>query len=213
MNIIRSIGKDQKVILKDILDLHNHGNAPDLDCTYSTGNFYKGGLVPEPIFKSDLVPQLDGIIQANSGNLPFSSESMNCVVFDPPFIVHGNLKTVQKSGSCRIFKRFSGYKNYGQLKTHYKDTLEETYRILKTGGKLIMKLQNTVSGGKQHLTHFFTISNALAVGFYPKDEFVLESKGKITSFGGRWKTQQHAMKYHSYFMVFEKSNKKIDYTV
>lgn len=210
MNIIRSIGKDQKVILKDILDLHNHGNAPDLDCTYSTGNFYKGGLVPEPIFKSDLAPRHCGIIQSNSGSLPFSSESMNCVVFDPPFIIRDN---ENDTGNHKIFNRFSGYKNYGCLKAHYKNTLEETYRILRMGGKLIMKLQNTVSGGKQHLTHFFTISNALAIGFYPKDEFVLESKGKITSFGGRWKTQQHAMKYHSYFMVFEKSSKKIDYTV
>jgi len=76
-----------------------------------------------------------------------------------------------------------------------------------------MKLQNTVSSGKQHLTHFFTISEALSAGFYPKDEFVLESRGKITSFGGRWKTQKHAMKYHSYFLVFEKSKTKIDYTI
>jgi len=120
MNIVKSIGKDQRVILRDILDLHNSGNAPDLDCTYSRGVFYKDGIVPQPILKSDLTPQKDGVIRADSQNLPFASSSMDCIVFDPPFIIHGNVNAVQKDESCKIFKRFSGYKNYNQLKSHYK---------------------------------------------------------------------------------------------
>ena len=44
----------------------------------------------------------------------------------------------------------------------------------------------------------------MELGFYPVDEFVLQAKSKITSFGGRWKTQKHAMKMHSYFLVFKK---------
>ncbi len=40
---------------------------------------------------------------------------------------------------------------------------------------------------------------------------MLHNKSKMTSFGGRWKTQQHAMKHHSYFLVLKKCNININY--
>jgi len=49
------------------------------------------------------------------------------------------------------------------------------------------------------------------IGFYVKDEFVLHNKSKLTSFGGKWHTQQHAMKHHSYFLVLKKVKNKVDY--
>ena len=112
------------------------------------------------------------------------------------------------SNSSKIAKRFSAYKNFDELKEHYYNSLSEFYRILKKGGIVIFKCQNTVSGGKQLFSHYFILKSALDIGFYPKDEFVLLSKSKMTSFGGRWKRQQHAMKHHSYFLVLKKERKK-----
>lgn len=212
MKIIKSTNTDQQEIINDILTLHNGGMPIELDCTYSIGVFYRNGVVSQPKFKTDLSPSVDGVLSANSCSLPFQDSSLQSIMFDPPFIIHGNKKE-GKYGSCVMFKRFSGYRNYEELKEHYSGTLRESYRILKQGGILIFKLQNTVSGGKQHFSHWFVISEAMKIGFYPKDEFVLQSKSKITSFGGRWKTQQHAMKYHSFFLVFAKTNKSVNYTV
>ena len=118
-----------------------------------------------------------------------------------------------KKGSSKIAKRFGAYENYNQLKKHYHGSLKEFHRILKPKGIVIFKLQNTVSSGKQHFTHYFVMKSAIELGFYPKDEFILHNKSKMTSFGGRWKTQKHAMKHHSYFLVLEKRGNRVNYNI
>lgn len=209
--IIKSINNNQQEIINDILYLHNNGNPIDLDVTYSKGVFYKNGVVKEPIYKTDKYPQTEDTIQAESTNLPFENEQFNCIMFDPPFMVGGKTYKENKEGSSIILKRFSIYHSYDELKDHYYNTLKELYRVLKQGGIVIMKLQNTISSGKQHMTHFFTVKSAIELGYYVQDEFILESKSKMTSFGGRWKKQQHAMKYHSYFLVLRKVKNKVNY--
>lgn len=211
--IIKSISNSQYEIIDDILQLHNNGNGIDLDCTYSKGVFYKNGVIKEPTYKTDKYPQTEDTVLSESHCLPFEDASMNCIMFDPPFVITGKTYKNNKEGSSIIAKRFSGYENYKELKEHYSSSLLELHRLLKDGGTCIFKLQNTVSSGKQHMTHFFVMTEAIKLGFYVKDEFVLHSKSKITSFGGRWHTQQHAMKYHSYFLVLRKCKNKIDYTV
>lgn len=208
---IKSIGENQQEIIKDILTLYNNGETIDLDCTYSKGVFYKNGIVAEPKFKSDLEPINETIIKADSTALPFDDNSMKCIMFDPPFIIIGTTYKDSKEGSCIMAKRFTGYDNFDSLKKHYKGTIKEAYRLLKNDGILIFKLQNTISSGKQHFTQYYVIKEALEAGFYPKDEFVLEAKSKLTSFGGRWKNQIHALKYHSYFLVFQKKKCPVNY--
>lgn len=211
-NIIRSINFSQEEIINDILALHSSNNQIDLDVTYSKGVFYKNGVVNQPTYKTDLYPQTEDTIQSSSTDLPFEDNVFETVMFDPPFVIAGKTyKENEDANSSIIAKRFSAYENYTELKHHYSATLKELYRVLKNKGIVIMKLQNTISSGKQHMTHYFTVNEALRHGFYVKDEFVLLSKSKITSFGGRWKTQQHAMKYHSFFLVLQKNGKQINY--
>jgi hypothetical protein len=92
------------------------------------------------------------------------------------------------------------------------NTLSELYRITKEGGLVVMKTQDTVSGGKNHLTHVMVIQMGLAIGFYPRDLFILTAKGRISSFGAKWHKQEHARKFHSYFIIFEKVKPKVDYS-
>ena len=132
-------------------------------------------------------------------------------MFDPPFVIAGKTYKDNGEGSSKIAKRFSAYENYDELMKHYERTLKEAYRLLKDDGILIVKCQNTVSGGKQYFSHFFLMSAAIQLAFYPKDEFVLVNKSKMTSFGGRWSKQEHAMKHHSYFLVFKKKKVNLKY--
>lgn len=111
-------------------------------------------------------------------------------MFDPPFVIMGTTFKDSKDGSCVIAKRFGGYKNYNELKSHYYNSFKEFYRILKKDGIICFKLQNTVSSGKNHFTHYYVMKSALEFGFLPLDEFVLTAKSKITSFGGRWKHKE-----------------------
>lgn len=208
---IQSVSYDQQQIINDILQLHNNGDAIDVDLTYSKGVFYKNGVVKEPIHKFDLTPQVAGTIQASSDDIPLGDASVKCIMFDPPFVIAGKTYKDNAKGSSKIAKRFSAYENYDDLMEHYGETLKEAYRLLKDDGILIVKCQNTVSGGKQYFSHFFLMSTAIQIGFYPKDEFVLVNKSKMTSFGGRWNKQEHAMKHHSYFLVFKKKKVNLKY--
>ena len=210
MEIVKSINYSQEEIIKDIIKLYLPEGI-ECDATYSKGVFYKN--IEEPKLKFDLVPQKEGVIQADCRNLPLKDSSLNSIMFDPPFLISGKGFNNTKEGSCIISKRFSAFETWQELKNLYKDSLVEFSRLLKDKGILIFKCQDTISSGKQHLSHVYIINEAIKAGFYPKDLFVLMAKSKITSFGGRWKTQRHAMKYHSYFLILQKINRKINYEV
>lgn len=211
--IIKSVNNSQEQIIKDILDLHSENKVIDIDLTYSKGQFYKSELVPQPTIKQDLNPQTYDTIQCSSENTPHEDGSMQTIMFDPPFVIAGKTYKDNVDGSSKNAKRFGAYENYEQLKSHYYNTLKECYRLLKGNGILIFKLQNTVSSAKQHWTHFFVLKTAMEMRYYLKDEFVLHNKSKMTSFGGKWHTQQHAMKHHSYFLVLKKSVNKVNYNI
>ena len=57
---IKSVYNSNYEVIKNIMDLHKIDRF-DLDCTYSTGNFWKE--LPTPKFKSDLFPKNDTIIK------------------------------------------------------------------------------------------------------------------------------------------------------
>lgn len=151
-------------------------------------------------------------MQADSENLPFEDSSMKSIMYDPPFIIAGKTYKNSKEGSTLMTKRFEGYTNYSDLKKNYYNSLKELYRICDKGGFVVMKCQDTVSGGKQYFTHAMIMQMAINIGFYPRDLIVLTNKVRINSFGTKWKKQEHARKYHSYFWVLEKKKVNIDYS-
>lgn len=197
-NIIRSYSFDQFEIISNIIQLHT--GQIDLDPTYSCGNFYKTGQIKQPKHKSDLFPQLVGVKQSNANNLNWvKKNSINTIMFDPPFLA-GQSSNCVPSGV--ITKRFYCYKNMKELWTWYEQCLIEFYRILKKGGHLIFKCQDTISGGKQHWSERYISNTADEIGFYKKDQFLLLAKQRIID--PKHKQQIHARKFHSYFLVFEK---------
>ena len=205
---IKSVCTSNKEAIENIMSLYEIKQF-DLDCTYSKGAFWKG--LPEPINKSDLYPVNDSVVYANSENLPFDNGSMSSIMYDPPFIVVGKTYRDNKSGSSIIAKRFEGYETFTHLKENYYNTLKELYRVCKDDGYIVMKCQDTVSGGKNHFSHVMIMNMALEFGFYPKDMFILVAKHRINSFGGKWTRQQHARKHHSYFWIFQKTKPKVKY--
>jgi hypothetical protein len=194
-SIIKTLGYEQEQIIKDILTLYSP-NGIDLDPTYSKGNFYKN--IPEPKLKFDLTPQRNDVKEADCRKLPLENESINCMMFDPPFTA-GIGKNLP-NGIIR--KRFSMFKNMNEAYDFFTDSLNEFYRILNKKGILIFKIQDTVSQGKQWLTHNHFINSAEKIGFYTKDLFILGANNRII--GKTHHNQQHARKYHSYFLVFVK---------
>ena len=205
---VRSVYNSNYDVIKNIMELYKIEQF-DLDCTYSRGLFWKD--LKGPKIKTDLVPITDDTMQADSEDLPFEDGQMNSVMYDPPFVISGKLYKSNKEGSSVIAKRFEGYTTYEKLTTNYYNTLKELYRVTAPGGFVVMKCQDTVSSGKNHFTHAMIMSMAMKIGFYPRDLFVLLAKMRINSFGGKWNTQHHARKYHSYFWILEKTKPKVKY--
>lgn len=205
---VRSVYNSNYEVISNIMSLYKIDQF-DLDCTYSRGLFWKN--LPEPKIKTDLVPITKDTVEADSEHLPFDDNCMSSIMYDPPFVISGKLYKENKDGSSVIAKRFEGYTTYEKLTTNYYNTLLELYRVCEEGGFVVMKCQDTVSGGKNHFTHAMVMTMAMKVGFYPKDLFILLAKMRINSFGGKWNKQEHARKYHSYFWVFEKTKPKVKY--
>ena len=192
--MIKTTAYDQGQILRDIITLY----CPDgfhCDPTYSTGGFYKDTGVPVPPLRFDLFPQCHGVREATAERLPIPNAWLRSMVFDPPFLVgHTKDKPTGIMG-----ERFHGLKYISDLWSWYSACIIEHYRVLRSGGVYVMKCQDTVSSGKQHLSHIHVVNEMQSAGFYVKDLFILLAKNRMI--GHNHTMQKHARKFHSYFIV------------
>ena len=209
MELIKSTSYDQGEIIQNILKLHVPDGKIDCDPTFSTGAFYNAAGIEAPKLRFDIRPQVEGVVQADARSLPISDGSISCMMLDPPFLATRGASLSQGDGN-RINRRFSVYPNEKSLHQCYADMLKEAYRILKPNGILIFKCQDKVSSGKQYLSHVFVIDTAVEIGFYPKDLFVLLAKNRLVADWQR-KNQKHSRKFHCYFLVFQKTDRRIEY--
>ena len=208
--MIKSISYDQSEIIKWILQLHVPKGKIDCDPTYSIVNFYKNTGIESPLYKFDINPQIDGVEYGDSRDLPLGDSSINCIMFDPPFLATTGKSLIENNDNNIINKRFGVYPSELELHQFYVDSLKEAYRVLESKGILIFKCQDKISSGKQYMSHCFVHDEAVKIGFYPKDMFVLLAKNRLVA-DWQLKNQKNARKFHSYFWVFEKTNKKIIY--
>lgn len=197
---IQSISYKEDEIIKDILKLHSPAGEIDLDPTYSKGVIYRGSI-SEPKMKFDLSPVVDDCQKADCKSLPIDSESIGCIMFDPPFLI--SMEADPDNIMCNRFSRFS---SWDELVGMYEGALKEFFRILYKKGIVIFKCQDVINGGYQFFSHVAVMQLAIDAGFYPKDLFILMKKNRLSQPATQ---QRHARKHHSYYWVFEKSNKRV----
>ena len=202
--VIKSTSFDQHQILSSIKDLHNDGEQFELDVTYGNGSFYK--TTSDPKYCLDIEPLKDFVIKSCSTSTPFEDRSIKSAVFDPPFLTYVR-KARGGNGSMIMAGRLSGYWRYNELEEHYKKTLKELSRTLKSKGILVFKCQDIIHNHKMHCTHAKVIGWAEDLGFRLKDLFVLGAKNRLPAPNKKGQ-QRHARIFHSYFLVFELSIKK-----
>ncbi len=195
--VISTISYDQHEIIRNIVKLHCPQGI-ELDPTYSKGNFYNKSGIDEPVEKFDLYPQTDDTLEANANDLPHLDGTITSIMYDPPFVV-GHTK---RNPSGIIGERFHGFRYIQDLWKWYSECLEEFYRVLQHNGTLIFKCQDTVSNAKNWFSHLYIMNEAERIGFYNKDLFILMAKNRII--GHNHSNQQHARKFHSYFIVLKK---------
>lgn len=191
-----SLTNNERDIIRWIMLLHNDGKPFDVDPTYSTGRFWDG--IPGPRHRFDINPQVEDVIEADARAIPLPDASVRSIMFDPPFVVGGHNEGF-KDGIIK--KRFSFFRTMKELYSFYDAALAEFWRLLQKGGIVAFKCQDTVSGGKQFISHFEVMKQAERLGFYCKDLFVLGRTNVLWS--PNMANQQHARKNHCYFIVFQ----------
>jgi len=198
--MIKSVSDDQEYIIKSIMQLCNIERF-DADVTYGNGVFWKN-LQP-PVYCFDINPQLDYVTCASSDNLFFEEESINSVMFDPPFLTY--IKSAREHNSI-MAKRYGGYWKYEELQDHYTKTIKEAHRVLNKKGIFVVKCQDIVHNHVLHSTHINVVKWSETM-FRLKDLFILTAKNRIPipqKENEAKKVQKHARIHHSYFMVMEK---------
>lgn len=189
-NIIKSYSYNQQEIINNILKLYNKGQPIDFDPCYNVGAFYRNDVVEQPNYKSDIKPLDVSINKLDVRELPYINK-FKCIIFDPPFIVGGN--------NSKMAKLYGNFNNIKELEIFFKDAFISLQRALKLNGILIVKCQDFVHGRKNYLFLNYITSLAREFNFKFLDLFLLLAKTRPIKF----KIQQHARKYHSYFLVLK----------
>jgi hypothetical protein len=202
------IGQNSEVF-PHILSLYVEKGSTVADVTYGKGAFWKN--VPAGAYrllKSDMQPKpRAGVKIADCRNLPYAASSVDCVVFDPPYM-HTPGGTAHEGH--QNFEEY--YKNNGHNSTakKYHEAVLDLYfksagearRVLRNNGIYIVKCQDEVCACKQRLTHVEIINHLEKMDFVTEDIFVLVRGNRPGV--SRVLRQVHARKNHSYFLVFRK---------
>lgn len=197
-DLIKTVSGDQGQILWWIQQLYCP-NGFDLDATYGKGYFWKnlGG----PRIAIDKTPLAPGVIPAQFEALPFKTGVFRSVVFDPPFFASTGREHVMK------VRYRSSYRNMVELWDSYRQALTEFARVLGRSGILVVKCQDSVHGRKQFpvLAHLVVFAETLRM--FVQDIFILTNTHVPIAWNHH--RQNHARKFHSYFIVFKKCRRGV----
>ncbi len=192
-------------LFPQILSLYVAPGSMVADITYGQGIFWKG--VDRKNYRlraSDLSSGTD------CRKLPYRDGSIDCVVFDPPYmhtpggtahVGHQNFEQYYRNNGAT-----SGKKYHEAVLDLYFETAKEVYRVLREHGIFIVKCQDEVCANQQRLSHVEIINHYETLGFCVEDLFVLLRQNKPGV--SRIAKQVHARKNHSYFIVFWKRGGK-----
>lgn len=194
-------------VFPHVLSLYVAPKSTVADVTYGRGVFWK--KIPQKRYRLLATDLHDGV---DARELPYKDRSIDCVVFDPPYMhtpggtAHVNHQNYEQYYRNNIAKNGNGKKYHDAVLDLYFTAAKEAHRVLKSEGAYIVKCGDEVCANQQRLTHVELINELTQNGFVIEDLFVLLRNNRPGM--SRVIRQVHARKNHSYFLVFRKSKQK-----
>lgn len=203
--VFSSYVANNDAVFPHVMSLYVAPGSRVADVTYGKGVFWK--RIPKEAY--DLLPTdlKDGV---DCRNLPYEDESLDAVVFDPPYMHtpgagahegHQNFEAYYRNNQASSDKKY-----HEAVLDLYFQAAKEAWRVIRAGGVYIVKCQDEVCANRQRLTHVEIINELATYGFVVEDLFVVMRRGKPGV--SRLLAQAHARKNHSYFLVFIKPQGK-----
>ena len=198
------VGSNDEVF-PQIMALYVKPGGVVADVTFGQGVFWR--RVPPDNYT---LLQTDLSMGVDARQLPYDNGSLDCVVFDPPYmhtpggtahVNHQNFENYYSNNAAA-----SKHKYHEAVLDLYFSAAIEAHRVLKEPGIYIVKCQDEVCSNRQRLTHVEIINELEKYGFVAEDLFIVVRKTRPGV--SRMLRQVHARKNHSYFIVFLKAKAK-----
>lgn len=174
------------------------------DLTYNSGTMWRGAAYA-PLVKCDIAPHSENV-RCDHARLPLASGVLDCAVFDPPHIP----SSAARGNASRIWES-----RYGITDDPARDAdhvggvllapIQESYRVLKADGILIVKIADIVHSHKYQPQHVMVANMAQSVGFAWIMTAVKVRQQAMES--GIWQTQKSLRNSMSFFLIFRKGNR------
>lgn len=193
------------VVFPQVMKLYVPAGAVVADVTFGKGVFWR--KIPSGLYRTLATDLSEGI---DCRKLAYEDESIDAVVFDPPYMHTPGGTAHTNHQNYEGYYRNNATGNGTEAKYHeavlelYFAAAREAFRVLKCEGIYIVKCADEVCANRQRLTHVEIVNELATYGFTIEDLFVVMRAGKPGV--SRVLRQAHARKNHSYFLVFRKSD-------
>lgn len=183
-----------------ILRLYARPGQTIADPTYGNGRFWKD--VDRAIYDVRVTDLVEGV---DLRSLPYPDATIDLLVLDPPYryTPEKNKRQEDSPGHGKV----DGLYNLQAAKLTNTQAVIDLYvagfveakRVLRQGGFLVVKCQDTVQDGTNIWVHSILVEQANVLGFACRDLMIVVPASVLAT---RWERQKHLRKAHSYFLVF-----------